>query len=530
MRHTLLARVLPLVSLLALGCGDEGRWSPATSTPAEPPLALTDGLLYTPADAPNDADVLTLDLTGTRPRALRHVLASPTVARAQAAVGSSVVLLTAGRAAYDEDGKRHPTEPSQVVVLDRLARRAERTLSGRYAALALSDDARFAVAHAPTGSLVLQNAIEVVDLEAPERPPAVVNLELDGRAPSSFVFSPKASFARRVMVIPFAGTVMLLDLEHPEHGAISVPLTTTAEARALAPQRVLFAGDQIFVQSSGGSEVLVLELLTAADTRHGFRVVPSLLTASSALRDVALIGGGDQRRLVALSNDVLLFDPRRGSTAPIAAGAAGFSGVLTFEGRSPFDTLSAPRALLFAPGSSRVGFVELGGGDGWTGRTIETIELGEPLLGVLPLVHHKLALGLHAGARLSVIELEERTVDPYRLDAPLRSWLLDEDATRARVWVASTAGKLGRIDLRARVTLEVPVMLASPPTGRPDPRLINAYGRADDGTLLLVPGTPRRVALLHPSEVGRVTLLDAETPTRETALELAGFFLAGLFD
>ena len=529
MNKALLARgVLPLLALLTLGCDDDARWSPETSVPTTPPLALTDALLYTPADAPNDADVLTLDLAGAKPRVLRHAPASAVAARAQPAGGTTAVLLTAGRAAYDEGGKRHPSEPSQVLAFDRLEQRAERTLSGRYASLALSGDARFAVAHAPSGSLVLQNAIEVVDLATPERTPVVVNLELDGRVPTSFVFSPKESFGRRIVVIPFPGAVMLLDLEHPEHGAISVPLTTPGDARTLPPQRVLFAGDQIFVQSSGGSEVLVLELLTAADTRHGFRVVPSLLTAGSALRDVALIGSGEQLRLVALANEVALLDPRRGSTTSVAAGGSAFTSVIAFEGRSPFDTLSAPRGLLFAPGSSRVGFVELGGGDGWAGRTIEPVELGEPLTAVLPLVHHKLALGLHAGARLSVIKLEDRTVDPYRLDAPLSSWLLDEDAARARVWVASAAGKLGRIDLLARVTLEVPIRL---PVGPGSVHSEPSTARRDDvGRLLLVPGTPRRVALLHGSEVGRVTLLDAETPTRETALELAGFFLAGLFD
>ncbi|MET0341485.1 MAG: hypothetical protein ABW252_10830 [Polyangiales bacterium] len=528
-RRTSLRALVSLAALCALACDDT---SSGSSDPrvreASPPIALTDGLVYTPTAAPSGADVVTLDLTVDPPRAVPRALETPVAARAQRGEIGDAVLLTAGAEARDEGKRRVPAVPSQLVVVGRTGELVARTLSGRYGALTLSTDGRFALAHTPTGSLVLQNAIEVVDLDAPPTQPGkVVTLQLDGRAPSGFVFSPKDGFSRRMVVILFAGSVMLLDLERPENGPIAVPLATSGDGRGLIPQRVLFAGERMFVQSSGTSSVLVLELLAAADQRHGFRVVPSLLGASAGLRDVALVGSGASLRIAALTGQLELLDPQSGSSTVIAATPSATT-LLPFEGTAPGDPVSAPRALVFAFGVSSVGFVELGGGEGWTGRNVETVELGEPVIAMLPLLAHKRALGLHASSRLSVIDLQARTVDPYRLAGPLADWLIDDDATRTRLWVAS-GDKLGILDLAAKTATEVPITLPISPTGQVPVSF--ERGVAQRAVVLrLVPGARRRVALLHASEAGRVTLIDAETPTRESAREPAGFFLAGLFD
>lgn len=522
-RRTGLAALLSLVALSALAC-DDGAADPQGEL-AAPPLALTDGLVYAPRAAPSGADLVTLDLSVDPPRAVPRALTTPVVARGQRGEAGDAVLLTAGAEARDEGKRRVPALPSQLLVVTRTGEPVARTLSGRYGALAVSDDGRFALAHTPTGSLVLQNAIEVIDLDAPaDQAGKVVNLELDGRAPSGFVFSPREGFSRRIVVILFAGSTMLLDLERPENGPIAVPLAIGDGARGV-PQRVLFAGERLFVQSGGTSSLLALELLAAPDQRHGFRVVPSLLGASGALRDVALVGSGAGLRIAALTGSVELIDPASGSASVIAAAPVA-SSIVPFEGRAPADEAVAPRALVYAAGGSSVGFVELGGGDGWTGRTVESIELGEALTGLVPLRGRRLALGLHASSRLSVIDLEARTVDPYRLGGSLQDWLIDEDAGRAWVWVAS-GDKLGVLDLLAKTASEVPVTL---PTGALAPTAERGRVPQRGSLLRMVPGARRRVALLHASEAGRVTLVDAETRTRESARELAGFFLAGLFD
>jgi hypothetical protein len=38
------------------------------------------------------------------------------------------------------------------------------------------------------------------------------------------------------------------------------------------------------------------------------------------------------------------------------------------------------------------------------------------------------------------------------------------------------------------------------------------------------------VAILHPSQVGHLTVLDADTPTREAARSIRGFLAAGLLN
>jgi hypothetical protein len=162
--------------------------------------------------------VLTLDLAADQPRVVQHVLPEGAVVGPvrRDDAGDEAVLLTTGRDAYDRKGKHEPKVNSHVMVVNRAARVKDHALKGgRYQGLAVSQDGRFAVAHDPLGSVVLQNAIEVVDLASEPAASTVVNLQFDGRSPKRFVFSPAAGFSRRIVVIPFTGAIVLLDLEHP---------------------------------------------------------------------------------------------------------------------------------------------------------------------------------------------------------------------------------------------------------------------------------------------------------------------------
>jgi hypothetical protein len=508
-----------------LGCSEDGSSDPPL-VGASAPLALTNGLMYAGSEGTDEGSVLTLDLAADRPRVVQHPLPEGTVVGPfrRNDAGDEAVLLTTGRDAYDTNGKHEPKVNSHVMVVSRAERVKDHVLKGgRYQGLAVSQDGRFAVAHAPLGSVVLQNAIEVVDLAPEPAVSTVVNLQLDGRAPSRFVFSPQAGFNRRIVVIPFTGAIVLLDLEHPERGEIAIPLSVPGDPRTLEPQDILFAGDRLFVQSSNSNQVLMIDLLAAPESLRDFRALPSLLTAAGNIVDIALSGTGEGLRLLALSSQLESFDPQRGISTSIAATT--FNGVLPFEGSSPFDDMVGPQALLYAGGQTKLGFADLGSADAWENSTIEQVELGAPLSTITPLTTRKLAIALHSGSsQLSVIDLQERRVDPYRLDSPLRAFLVDEDAQHAWVWILTNAGKLDRIDLLARQVMEVPISF-----DRLDDARLPA-GSSESGRLLLIPGTRRRIAINQQSSAGHVTLVDAEVPTRESALELVGFFLAGLFD
>jgi hypothetical protein len=510
----------------ALGCADGGTFDPLVQEEARP-IVVEGGLVYTGRAATDRGGVLSLDLAGDEPRAVRHPLPEGTVlgsARGTSAP-SEVVLLTSGRDAAEVKGRHVEMVPSHALVLNRVTRTKDLPLSGRYQALAVSDDGRFAVAHAPVGSVVLQNAIEVVDLDPATPVSTVVRLQLDGRAPERFVFSPKDGFSRRVVAIPFPGSIVLLDLEHPERGEISVPLSVPGDTRAVTPQRILFAGDRMFVQSSGSSQVLVLELLAAPETPHGFRVIPSLLTARGNVVDIALTGSGDALRLLILAPELEVFDVQRGLSTSMSG--SGFAALLPFEGASPTDTTVAPRVLLYG-GQTRVGFADLGDSGGFGGAAVELVELGTPPSSIRRLATKKLALALHGptSSQVSVIDLERRRVDPYRLSAALVDYVLDERADHAWLWILTSAGKLVRIDLLDRTVAELPVQLEGV-ASRHTEQVVTMGG----DIMQLVSGARPRLAIQHAAAAGQVTLVDAVADaTRDSVHELVGFFLAGLFD
>lgn len=510
----------------ALGCDGDGASDPLLQEAALP-IAVESGLVYTGRAAREQGGVLALDLAGDEPRAVRHELPEGTaIGRARGTQApTEVVLLTSGRDAFNERGRHVAMVPSHAIVLNRAARTKELALSGRYEALAVSDDGRFAVAHTPVGSVVLQNAIEVVDLDPATPVSTVVRLQLDGRAPGRFVFSPKDGFSRRVLAIPFPGSIVLLDLEHPEHGEIAIPLSLPSDPRLVTPQKILFAGDRLFVQSSGSSQVLVLELLAAPEAVHGFRVIPSLLTARGNVVDIALTGSGEDLRLLSLAPELEVFEVQRGLSTNIQG--AGFATLLPFEGASPTDSTVAPRVLLYG-GQTKVGFADLGDSAGFGGGSIEQVELGVAPGTIQRLATKKLALALHGAgsSQVSVIDLERRRVDPYRLSATLVDYVLDERADHAWLWILTSAGKLVRLDLLSRTVVELPVQLEGVVARQPE-QVVTMGG----DIMQLVSGARPRLAIHQASAAGRLTLIDAVADaTRDSAHELVGFFLAGLFD
>lgn len=483
-------------------------------------LTLEDGLFYVTADEP--ARALVVDVSREEPDA--HTLPLPEgTASSFARPGSGgreVVVLTGGRDARNAKSERAAV-PSYVLLFARTGERARIALGGRYGQLALSADGRFAIAYAATGSLSLQNAIEVVDFDkalAGQAAVTRVDLSLDGRAPSTFVFAP-AGFAQRLVLAPLPNALQVLDLEHPERRAIGI---TLSESRTLTPEQILFADDHVFVRSAGDARILSLEHVPTPRGEHSFQLAPSLLTASGPVSDIAVSGSGTGLRLLAVSGGLDVLDPTIGDRTSVEQ-AGGFSKVHPFEGVTPLDSQVAPRALLYREGRAQVGFVELGRDATWAARNVEIVELGEAPTSLVPLATRKLALATHASGKLSVIDLEQRTVRVVLLDGAIASLLLDENVASPRVFFATQAGSLARVVLDGLVSTAIPLSLRARTSSDPSGLLRDS--------LRLVPGATRtRLAVQEESESGRVTLIDADMPTLDSALELSGLSLSGLFD
>ena len=522
-RHST-AHVLSLcLAAFALGC-DEGKEEPLADYASAPPLTLDDGLFY----AASAERALVVDLSADEPRTTEHALPVGDARRYErpGTGAREVVVLTSGRDAYKEGDTRHPAVPSHVLVYARDGERLRLPLQGRYGELSLSDDGKYAVAFRALGSLTLQNAVEVIDLaralDGEAGASQVVDLSLDGRAPTRIVFSP-ATFARRLALAPLDNALQVIDLEHPERREISI---TLSEQRSLAPGEILFTDRQIFVQSAGDQRVISFQLVELPRGQHSFQLAPSVLTASGPVSDIALTGAGETLRVLALGTRLDVLDPVVGNH--VALDASGFPQLEQFIGRSPVDEQQAPRAMLYGRGRSDVGFVDLGASGAWPNRRVERVALSEPIAELLPVPERKLAVGTHASGRMSLIDLEDRTVKVVLLDGPAHGLLVDTAGTPARLWVETTQRTLGIVDLATFVPTMLPVTLGEP-LGTSELRRASAAPGL--GNLLLVPGAQRRrVAVLQASASGHVTLLDAADPQPATARELVGIFLSGLFD
>jgi len=293
----------------------------------------------------------------------------------------------------------------------------------------------------------------------------------------------------------------------------------------------VFAGEQFFVQSQASNQILSFQILPASTGTHPFQLAPTILSASGPVADLTTAGSGDALRLLALTGQLEVIDPLLNSSTKIP-GVSQFTQIFKFDGTSPLDSNVAPRAALYSARSSQVGFVDLGSETAWATRNVDLIELGDPLVALTPVPGRNLVLASHSTSRVSVIDLQKRTVKRVLLDSAASTTLLDANGASLRLWVGTAGGSLGVIDLQSFTSTEVPLTFhyaAAPPY---DASSRTSLASSQD--LLLVPGAAgtsnRRIAVLQTGTSGRVTLLDADNPSPASALEVLGFFLAGLFD
>jgi hypothetical protein len=536
MRTKLLTRALPiLVSALLLSCSEDAQVDPDLAG-TQAPRTLEDALFYVSSDKDSN-HAMTLDVATDDAKVIKHELNGGTVltfAR-PGTDGREVVVFTSGRAAYKDGDKRIAAEDAHVLVFNRAGQQRDQKLSGRYTSLTLSDDGKYAIAYGSSGNLVLQNAIEVINFDkSVEDPGAAVQMDLsfDGRPPESFIFGPSTGFVRRLAIAPLTNALQVIDLEHPEHGEISI---TLSEQGSLSPLKVVFAKDQFFVQNAGSPQILTFQSIENQPRgMHSFQFAPSILTAGGPVTDLTTVGEDATLRLLALSSELEVFDPRVGTTATVE-GVSAFGNIHKFSGKSPVDMNVLPRAALYAAGRAQIGFVDLGNEAAWSTRNVELIELGDALAELIPVPGKNLALVTHNSNRVSVVDLEQRTVKKLLLDSASATTLLDQSAGGLRLWVGGSDGSLGSVNLQDFAdTREVPLTFDFGQATYADENSLAKSPINNAQNLLLVPGavgTPRRrIAVVQRSTTGRVTLLDAENPTPESALEVLGFFLAGLFD
>jgi hypothetical protein len=496
------------------GCSSDAE---VTLPQASRALAVEDGLLFLDDFKPV---AYLLDVERERPTVRRLELpeGERTGFARPGAERDEALVLTSGVDGGRERGELTAEVRAHLVAIDATGERARYELPSRFSRLTLSDDGRYAVVHAPEAGFSIGTGIAVVDLDAPfskgTNPRSLNVTSLDGQAPPRFIFSDEVDAAgekRRFLLSLATNYINILDLGHLDRGEVTIPLTLPGESRSLVPNTVAFDGDQIYVQSLGATDILVVQLTaTPLDVNsHGFETSLLALPTGHDLLGMLIVGQGDEKRVIALGNGVIsVIDPRTSAAQTLSVSGRYDSGTL-FDARAPNDDEIRARALLYGVADNRVAFVDVRGLGQGGASAIEEVAVSDYVRRVDPLIERGYAVLGHDSSQVSLLDLERRTATPLSLGASVARTYLDVE--RARLWLSTDDGRLGTVDLGALVPEEI---------------LLDAPARS----FVPMRGQRARIAVVHGAESGFVTLLDAEAPSRSTADALIGFFWDAFLD
>jgi|GEM_PF-4233256 len=511
MRRLLLGGLLACGALL--GCQQDGSLAPfqVNSTP----VPLEGALLYT-RSAAREGDALIVDVSHAKQRIAAHRLPAGEIKSypRPGSEGREVVVLTGGAASAPRAGQRESVG-SAVLVFDRHGERFRKMLEGRFSDLTLSPDGSIAIAygHGQGSGVDVGNTVAIVDLvDANAAVHTVALSDSAGRPAESFAFPNPDDGSRRLLLARCVDTLTLLDLDHLDRKPKEVPIKLPNDPRALRPGKVIFRANEIFVQIQQSSDVLMLQLVASEDASDAFTLTPLYLATDGSVRDIELVGeGGTARRLVALGDGrVTVIDPITGDAVGAATNAQ-YTDLIRFMGRSPVDEEIRERGLMVPDMGTRIAFVDFADGAAWSDDRVETLELPQQLASVVALTQHRLVVLRYVSGGLGLVDLDARKVTPISTGSAIASLLLDESETQANLWLGLVDEHVDRVDLLSFQSRDL--ALAAPAR-----------------ELLLLEGTPRKVAAVHDSDSGFVTLLDPEDPSRASARELVSFFYTDILD
>lgn len=532
------ALALALAATSALGCHDLDGFDQPWQT--LPPVALDKSVAYV-----------------ERGSATAYVIdpADPALGARTVAVGKNAALAVQRHRqdqllvlAQGQRGEAHvPAEDASLTVVpgDSADKPLSIKLGARFNALAQSEDGRFVVCHfvpsvdghgrpiATSADDVLfnPNLIAVVDLASGAPTAAPRTLRSFGSVPLGVTFSPPLTLpGGRVLRLGVAlsqGYVTLFDLEASDRAEVTVQLTLQDDRRVLRPAAVLF--DQrdatkeptIFVRADGSNDIYALRLSPVAigpEQSNDWRPVLSLLSAAAAPADMEVFAGpdGGTRLLVVTpgNGEALIVDPATSRTTSLKLGIAA-SRILLFNEASPAQPTKRPRALLVPLGSSpQLGFLDLDQVEDLRTRNLDTRSMGAPASHLVPWFERGLVVVQHASATgLSVVDLSQRTI------APLVTSALESVAVRAstsdKLWIVTASrDRLGY--------LMVPQFQVGDVRLDATARAVLPLGAGRDGK--------RRVVVDHDHSGGRITVIDADNPSRATARSATGFLYTNLLE
>jgi len=356
--------------------------------------------------------------------------------------------------------------------------------------------------------------------------PVPISLRSFGGRPQGFTFTPELELPggpRRLMVVQTDRDVAIVDLSAPEKPEITVKLTGGPDA--LEPSGLAVsdgepgvdADARVAIRVKNDPNVIVLDLLPVPESKadespHAFLPVPNIVFVGGTPTDIAFVRTDGGLRLAALvpSRQVLtLVDPATGIASDVDLGAP-FERISIVTDIVGETSNGSDVALLWSTASPNVAFVELGVTIGKPYKSVERIELAQPVASVMdvpaPNNHLKL-LASSSGTNFVVLNLLARTAAPITASVGGTRAIPSPDGARA--WMlAENQSSIAKLDLASNhpqnVELSYPV------------RHVFDIERRDGG---------RAVVAVHALGTVGLTVLDAKEPKLSNSIEYLGILL-----
>jgi hypothetical protein len=518
------------VAILASACDDRHiAWERERSVIG--PVPLKDQVAY--IDSARDR-VITIDVRDDRPRVNRYVIGRRAIFAAPTPDRQKLAVITRGEEAVLEGQIDEAPTLWLVDTTDPDSEPVSYPVGSPFDRLAISADGRTAVAYfsdsGPDSEGFFRNPNEmaVIDLgrEADASNPTLKTIRSFGSVPDGVVLSPP-------MVVPGAddptprtfafvlalNNVTVVDATYPERREVSIRLDQAGSS--VRPREVVFAPNTAtaYLRSDNASDVL--EILINYDppvdpdseTQNDYRPALAELGAGGGPSDIAVYDDADARRMI------LAATPNTHEIVVIDADTAQFA---TVETPDPIDRvilfpnspdLVPQYALLASIGSQlpRVHLLRLNDiTDELVRVDFETIDVGQPVLDVLPVPGRELGMIVHDDDRtvLGLLDVLVGSVSPLQGVGKLDSYDFSPDGTHL---VGATSG-VPRVGF-----LELDNLHPSDLRLDDDPATVIALG---NGTIFVDHGDP----------FGRATIIPSVDAARADSFLLTGFMLAGVLD
>jgi hypothetical protein len=546
------SRLWPLALTLAplFGCTDrQDFWQPQHDL--LPMAALDDRVAFVER---NTQTAFVLDPADPSLTPLQVPVGKAPVTAVKRQGANQLLVLTKG----DRGSASEVEVPAELDVIDALAPAAARyPLTGRFDAVAQSDDGRFALLyHSPAGqaqsdsALFNPNEMTLVDFTPPANPtvPALTakTIRSLGGVPTKVAFSPLFAFQlgpRTLAVVLSQNYVTLLDLNHPSNTEISVPLCPQSTGCTLTPEQVVFdpSNLNIYVRVTGAKDIYQITLTDVfAETKlaptapsNDFVASLSMLAVGSTASDMALYGTGkNNTRLAVASADartLVIIDPSTSRATPVTT-TIPVTKIVPFIRPAQSATDKARQQALLVDdvrGSTSVIFADLEQVETTGGLSLTDYALGAAAADVRPLVDQGivvlLAKQLAGNAAVTVVDLASRSFSVWGSGSYLSSPTF-ESRSPSRLWSVDSSTGLCYLNLAPRAA-EPSMMTKETWLDQPIADIVPLTS--------ISPGTTTRYLVVRhndPASVGNLTLLDAEAPTRASARTAYGFLLTNYLD